>query len=175
MLSLNAIRPVVNIPAMEPFVFDPENDTIGNILGYVCKVIEDTNAFDFMMLVGTKTMRLPISVALEIFLEQLPDALQALRNPSAKEFLLEFYEQGMEMRLIFRKDEENVCLHCEDRRRFVRGQAKSPEIESGTFDARSLESNLLSVATVFLAFSDEFCADIASLPDFLNWRQRLFN
>jgi hypothetical protein len=174
MFSLNALRPVTNIPPRKHFVFEPENDTIGSILGGICEVIEATNAFEFKLVVGTKAVRLPISVELEIYLEQLPNVLQAVRNEKVNEFMFDFYEQGVEMRLIFRKDADNVHLSWEDRRRFVRSGAESPEVNSQTLDLRGLESNLLSVATTFLGFTDEFCAGIANLPDFLNWRLRLY-
>lgn len=89
--------------------YDPELDSIISILSESCEALEPAGVF-VVRGFGYGVWYTDLRTELCIFLEQLPVALQAIQ--ARTNFLIDFYEQGHELRLEFSVDGERYVARC---------------------------------------------------------------
>lgn len=92
--------------------YKDEQDDIRSLLTDLCDVIseEDIALFEVS---GFGDPAWPVTVAtdLPVFLEQLPEAIS--RASAGENFVLDFYEQGVERRLSFQRSSDSYGILCE--------------------------------------------------------------
>ncbi|MCE9669617.1 hypothetical protein LY474_17620 [Myxococcus stipitatus] len=122
---------------------DEELDDVRSILADVCAALSEVGAVDFVAS-GFGQARWPVDVGtdLPVFLEQLPEALDAL--DAGREFTLDFYEQGLERTLRFQPVAGGYRVRCESHTAWK----PAPEVE--VIESRGLRTMLVDVRSRFM-------------------------
>lgn len=89
--------------------YDPELEDIRSILTDICRAIETSGEF---IVSGFGDNKWPVDVGtdLAVFLEQLPDVLNAIRVEADTE--IDFYEQGIERTITLTPDADGYFASC---------------------------------------------------------------
>ena len=112
-IELDVLRDDVKVNAFdrEP-KYDPKYEDVNSLLGDICELLAKDKVFKFRVNgFGDSCWPLDIRTDLCTFLEQLPSAIKALDKDSG-EFDIDFYEQGLERRLVFTIKGGNVLIEC---------------------------------------------------------------
>lgn len=93
--------------------FDPEFDDARSLIGSVCRLLHDSEVANFLVS-GFGDERWPVDVFADLptFLEQIPVGLKAIEVAS-NEFDIEFYEQGIERTISFRRANDVYEMSCQ--------------------------------------------------------------
>jgi hypothetical protein len=134
------------------------------MLAEICDALDDARCLAFRV-DGFGQLPWPVDVRTDLLtvLEQLPDILKSIRNPGVDEFLLDFYEQGIERQVTFRKRGIWVDLRCESRLDWV------PQNDTETIRSAALEVMMRGVARVFIDCVRRLLPSVDANPNFQAW------
>ena len=147
---------------LSPRLYDPDEDDVRSIVMDVCDVLDWSAEF---LIAGFGQARWPVDVRtdLAVFLEQLPDAVQALR--ARERAVIDLYEQGIERTLEFVPQGDRCAVRCVSRTDW----APDPAVEE--MEIKALEDMLLAVRTEFLNALGQLAPSLAAHPWIVEWRQ----
>jgi hypothetical protein len=99
--------------------YDAELDDGSSVIADICEVFENTDNIRFIVS-GFCNDPWPVDcrVDLPVIIEQLPDILRKM-NEDDFNFILDFYEQGIEREINFKSNHDNVILECISRNNWV--------------------------------------------------------
>ncbi|HVJ62690.1 MAG TPA: hypothetical protein VM555_08250 [Tahibacter sp.] len=123
--------------------FDPEFDNIVSILNGTCDALEGTGTFVIEGF-GRGIWPTDLYSDLCIFLEHLPVALIAIE--SKKDFVIEFYEQGLELRLEFFVEGDRYIARCAPMHGVLENSVRPTE----TIDTKTIHQMFRGVMDEFL-------------------------
>jgi hypothetical protein len=95
--------------------YDDALDDVRSLLKDLCVAIAKSNAQFIVDSPETGTWPVDVATDLAVVIEQIPEFLRFLHSPSREAFELDFYEQGIERRIEFRRiglTFEVVCFSC---------------------------------------------------------------
>jgi hypothetical protein len=152
---------------IEPSHYDAELDDIGSIISDVCEALEESGAVKFVVSgFGEARWKVDVATDLATVLEQAAPVAHWLGERGVGEFPLDFYEQGVERRLV---------LAVEDGWLMARGQpmfdaAKwqpTPAVEQ--MPVSDFKDMLLRLVDGFAALALQLAPEHARHPWFLAW------
>ena len=101
------------LPSIQPRVYNECEDDLMAMFIDICEVLADTGAADFRVSgFGQDPWPVDVRTDLPVLLEQLPTAIAASAEPTSG-FILDFYEQGIERRLVFIPSNQEFTVTCE--------------------------------------------------------------
>ncbi|MGX5175285.1 hypothetical protein ACUR5C_14795 [Aliikangiella sp. IMCC44653] len=92
--------------------YDAEFDDVNALLSDICELMQVEGKFSFSVS-GFGDLRWPVDIGTDFctFLEQLPEAFDQIDKDSG-EFEIDFYEQGLERRLVFSITGQDIVIEC---------------------------------------------------------------
>lgn len=143
---------------------DPEFDDYRSILSEVCRQLEETGAISFVVQgFGEMKWRVDVATDLVVILEQLPALFSWASEPEpGSVFNLDFYEQGVERRLVLSPSEENIRVEGIP---VNTGKNRwNPEINTEMIPKITLKIQITKLTTTFLKVAEEICPTSANHP-----------
>ncbi|MET3496457.1 hypothetical protein [Variovorax boronicumulans] len=158
------VRPLLPAAELSPRLYDPDDDDVRSIVMDLCGALDESADF---LIAGFGQARWPVDVRtdLAVFLEQLPDAVQALRARQAA--VIDLYEQGIERTLEFLPPGDRCAVRCISRTDW----APDPEVEE--LDITALDDMLLAVRDEFLKVLAQLAPSVVGHPWIAGWRQAM--
>lgn len=155
--------PVLNMT----FEFDPELKDIITILDEICDRLSDTDKIDFIIK-GFGEERWPVDIwcDLPVLLEQLPEAFENLKK-SKYNFEIDFYEQGVQRKLIINGDINLASIKCKSETEWI------PEPEIIEIEKTKLSRMLKKVFDDFLMISNKVCPALCNEEVFVEWEKNI--
>lgn len=139
-------------------------DEISAVLDALCQHLEESGCVEFSV-GGFGQDRWPVDVRTDLLtlVEQLPALVEAIRE-DALEFELDFFEQGMQRRLVFRRTDRTLVVTCVS----LTGWQPIPINIHLTFDEwRHL---LATLRRAFMHAATACCPQLVAMPSFDAWR-----
>ncbi|MUL36521.1 hypothetical protein [Gloeocapsopsis dulcis] len=154
--------------------FEEVEDVI-EILFVLCKELEESNLVRFRV-EGFGKMPWPVDVRtdFEIVLEQLPDLIKFLDTTEAITGYLDFYEQGIERRLVFNKVGDLVKINCQpfpviNKPSDEPGDSWGQDIQEEPIDITHLKQMICDLIRSFVLIANELCPIWTSHELFQEW------
>ncbi|HZS46968.1 MAG TPA: hypothetical protein VFC63_17975 [Blastocatellia bacterium] len=156
--------------------YEVEGDDFNEMLAITCLKLANSEQFTFEVK-GFGQDPWPVDVRLDMatFLEQITEVLTWLDSGGHEDTELDFYEQGIERKLIFHSEEEKIKINCESRTNWT------PSPSEEWLDKATLNSLFSLFLKRFIESVQEFCQDIAETSIFRDWsaqeciRKRIVN
>lgn len=149
---------------LETPLTEEDRECIDALIGTACDLLHDAGALHFRV-EGFGAGSWPVSVRtdLSVVAQQLADLLAWLRSDTEAGFDLEFWEQGWDRLLHFRRCDDRVVAHC---RSWGRWQ---PEPAEETLPLNELRDMLSEFAAAFCREAEEVSPEIAATRTFRRW------
>lgn len=128
---------------MEPLDFADEPDSYESLVIRACSMLSATDARFHLGGFGSDDWHMDIGYDFSIFIEQLPDLMEALVSHS--EFELSLYSQGIERALTFSQHADLVRIRC------ISGTSWQPNPEVETMTPSDLNAMLFKLGRDFIA------------------------
>lgn len=142
--------------------YDPELDDLGGLLGDVCEILQNSNV-KFVVSGFGQGWSVDVNTDLLVVMEQINSCLQQI-DVAKFDFCLEFYEQGVERRLIFSEsDNEQVKVLCESDTDWV------PCPVEIFVDRETIALMLSRLKSDFVSLAKNICPKLSSHDWFDNW------
>jgi len=166
-LSIELVRTGAPVRPCDEHSYDDELDDVRSAIQDACTKIAASGAARFIVS-GFAAVPWPVDVEtdLAVILEQLPDAMTALRQ--SREFALDFYEQGLERTLCFRPNGSSVDIECVSRHASWTPEHPLVRVEGG-----KLEEMLRAVAVAFIQLLQDACPRLAGHEWLDEWRSQV--
>ena len=143
--------------------YDPVLDDYRSILMELCSGLAEQKAASFSVSgFGDEDWAVSVDVDLAVILEQMPDAISKAER--GEEFSLDFYEQGVQRFLDFKKDLNRYKIKCTS----LTDWKPNPEEEEITTE--HLLEMLRSTLDMFLALAEQLSPDFDKHPWIQAWR-----
>jgi hypothetical protein len=134
----------------------PEFDDYRTILGQICRLLAKTGMVEFHVQgFGEERWRVDVATDLMVILEQLPGLFIWVSKTQSSRHPLDFYEQGVERRLVFSSWGSQVRVDGEPLR--AGHAAWQPSVSTETIDRFALQSQIQVLVTTFLDLSHSIC------------------
>lgn len=146
--------------------YDMDLDNITSILFDVCEFLEDFGKFKVSGF-GQKSWPVTIGTDFAVFLEQLPELIQAVSSGMPAE--IDFYEQGIERVLTLSPKLETYIISCSSRTSW------QPDPQNEHVDQASLILMLSKVQDEFIGFLSAAAPDLIEHPWVKIWINGKFN
>jgi hypothetical protein len=141
--------------------YDPDEDDVRSILMDVCDALEPRSVFAVSGF-GQDVWPVDVKTDLAVFLEQVPDALRAIRERKVAE--IDFYEQGVERSIAFEPAGAKYVATCKT---WSTTWQPHPSIEEISADA--LEQMLLAAREEFMRVLTRMAPGLADHPWIREW------
>ncbi len=128
-----------------------------------CRILADAGCAFQVGGFGRPDWGCDVSYDMSSLVEQLPDLFDGLRSSGAGE--LDFYPQGVERTVAFKRVGDRYELRCTSRTSWT----PSPDVEF--VDAVLLDSMLTKLAYDFASALERASSEIAGLEPFRSWRR----
>ena len=164
-MKLNAITQIGDIQRVvcDARHYDEALDDGRSVIADICETFADTNKIQFIVSgFGSNQWPVDCRFDLPVIIEQLPE----IRRKILKEdfnFVLDFYEQGIERAVSFKKENDNVVLECTSRNDWVPDPCR---IEMRKDNVSSIFNTLHES---FLFLSQYICNDLAKNTLLKEW------
>ena len=149
-----------SMPGLATRAYDPDEDDIRSILTDVCRMIEPRCNF-IVSAFGQDRWPVDVGTDLPVFLEQLPDVLQAVNAGMAT--AIDFYEQGIERSILFSPIDRRYLASC------TSGTAWQPDPSTEYIDREDLERMLLAAREEFMRAFAEAAPNLVAHPWMRHW------
>ncbi|WP_398497949.1 hypothetical protein [Variovorax sp.] len=155
------VAPDLPAGALAACTYDPNDDDVRSILADACEALEGHAEF---LIAGFGQDRWPVDLRtdLAVFLEQMPDALRAVR--SGEEAEIDLYEQGIERTLELQPRGAGYAVRCVSRTDW------QPVPEVDAFEGRAIETMLLGVRDAFLQALARLAPELRTHPWIVEWQ-----
>tara|TARA_R110002111_G_scaffold262866_1_gene342062 strand:+ start:19193 stop:19714 length:522 start_codon:yes stop_codon:yes gene_type:complete len=160
-IDSDSYKSLKNVLKLE--LYDSENYTPA-VISAVCSKLYECKAFTFKLCFGDgDEIELPIDCEFSIFLEQLPDVMNASKNENVHSFIIRFFEQGFNFSVLIQKNDGIYSVsfdtsHCDGIER------KGYEIEFTDF-----ELMLQGIAQDFMNVAIEIFPELSNNKAFKQW------
>lgn len=145
-------------------VYDEALDDIRSLLSDACEILEESQALAFHVEgFGQSDWPVDVSIDLLTIIEQLPALFSWLDSEDAGEFQLDFYEQGMERSLIFKRMNTDVQVTC------ISGTKWPPVPEDEGIGLPHLDYMFGELVRTFVRSVKRICPDVAGHEWFQAW------
>ncbi len=147
-------------------------EDVTGIFALICDALEESNVVRFRVEGFGSPWPVDVRTDLLIVLEQLSELLKFLNSPESTIGYLDFYEQGIERRLVFRKLEDDlVKLNCHKLLEYAGNQEQDwgQELEEEPIKLASLKLMICHLIKSFIAIADELCSTLTSHKFFQEW------
>lgn len=164
-MELKTIIPLNDIKTNEYDIreYDNELDDGRSVISDICEIFADTEKIIFSVSgFGDENWPVDCRFDLPAIIEQLPEIISKINNRDFN-FMLDFYEQGIERKINFINHEEIVNLECISRNDCV------PEPSKIEMRKDNVSTMLLKINKDFLLYSAVLCNDIANHHLFKEW------
>lgn len=153
-----------------------EVEDVKEIFPAICEELEKSNLVRFRV-EGFGELPWPVDVLTDLMtvLEQLSDMLKFVEDSNSSSFCLDFYEQGIERRLIFSHVEKLVRINCRNLVMESNNIANNSKdswgqyIEEDPLTRHNLKSMICNLITTFVSIADEICPTLTSHKCFQEW------
>lgn len=163
-LSLEISKSLEQSPQLN-IIFDcnSQNDNIDAVIQELCEILEQTGVVKFKVAgFGQDNWPVDISVDLVSILEQFPEVIDSIYG-SHYPFQLDFYEQGIQRRLEFEKEDEFIKITC------YSGTSWLPNPRSITLTEKYILSQFLNFKDSFLQAAKKVCPQLSYSDLFSTW------
>ena len=140
--------------------YDPELDDVRSIFTDVTDVAAEQGTFTISGF-GQSQWPVDVWVDLNVVLEQLPQALAAIRLGAS--FEIDFYEQGAQRKVVFTPEEKGYIATC------LSYTTWEPDPAVERLDRESLATMLLAVRDEFMQYVRGCSPDLAQHPLLQAW------
>lgn len=146
--------------------YDDEFDDVSSVIEDACAILGESGAVRFSVS-GFSDTPWPVDVAtdLSVVLEQLPDAIKKARE--GKDFVIDFYEQGIERTLHFHHQGDSTKIECSSRH-----ATWTPSPSSLIVEPAQLEAMLRTLAANFLRSLEEVSPALARHEWIRSWSEQ---
>ena len=156
----------VNNSSLLPLLreYDEELDDINSLLMDLCEIIQDTQEVQFVVSgFGQDFWSVDVWVDLATILEQLPSIFDCIRSKE-KVFELDFYEQGVQRRLICEKMKSDYHIKYYSSTNWI------PNPSLIVIDCKDLESQLINLQKDFVSISTTLYPQLSTNLWFIDWK-----
>lgn len=149
-----------------------ELDTAESQLMAACELIADAGVAEFRLrCCGEQPWPVDVRTDLSVFLEQLPELLQALHEGSPC-FRLQMYEQGIETVLVFTRTGGLLQVRCEP---LLPGGENRWGAHEESLEVRMLVHSVAGVLTTFVQCCERVCPQLFMRAELTDWRRLVEN
>lgn len=151
-IPLNDIKP--NIYDVKEY--DNELDDGRSVIADICEIFADTEKFQFIVSgFGDRQWPVDCRFDLPVIIEQLPEIISKMKNDDFN-FILDFYEQGIEREIKFKCGKDSVSLECISRNSWI------PEPSKIVMEKGEVNKIFNMLHEDFLSYSEILCNDLAN-------------
>jgi hypothetical protein len=151
-IPLNDIKP--NIYDVKEY--DNELDDGRSVIADICEIFADTEKIQFIVSgFGDRQWPVDCRFDLPVIIEQLPEIISKIKNNDFN-FILDFYEQGIEREINFEGDKDSVSLECISRNSWI------PEPSKIVMEKGEVNKIFNMLYEDFLSYSKILCNDLAN-------------
>ncbi|NOU79306.1 hypothetical protein GC101_10475 [Paenibacillus sp. LMG 31459] len=163
-MELTLYKPLESIPKTEYVIPDLELDDAVGILMCICEAFEISQAISFVVGgFGQDNWPVDCRTDLSTVIEQVPAILEKTRA-GIYSFELDFYEQGIERRLLFKEDTNLVKVTCISRTKWV------PHPSSVFMEKAAVSKIFDEIYCDFLDFSSVICEGLVNNTLLNDWK-----
>ena len=142
----------------EERAYDEDLDDYRSVLADICEVFENNNHISFHVSgFGEKEWPVDCRFDLLSIIEQLPQIIEKLHN-KCFDFVLDFYEQGIERTLIFREQLDDVLILCESETNWI------PVPDNIVMNKRQIADVFLNLYSEFNEVANLVCKSLIQHP-----------
>lgn len=147
--------------------YDPKLDDVRSILFDICQVFADSRKIKFNV-EGFGQAHWPVDVSTDLMtvIEQLPDLLDWLDSASIDQFDLDFYEQGIERVLLFKRVNNEIRIACESRTSW------QPDTGEELIQKTAFDTMFTNLANDFIGYAKKLCPNIVRHKWFQEWQRQ---
>ena len=152
-----------------------EVEDVREIFYLICEELENSNIVQFRV-EGFGEVPWPVDVSTDLLtvLEQLSDLLKFLDEPEFKTGNLDFYEQGIQRRIKFRKLGDTIELNCKPFPDINSSGSKpsdpwGQDIEEEPIEKKLLKTMICQILESFVSIANEICPNLTSHKCFQEW------
>ncbi|MEG3838563.1 hypothetical protein QUA46_28600 [Microcoleus sp. MON2_D6] len=153
-----------------------EIEDVKEIFPVICEELEKSNLVRFRV-EGFGELPWPVDVSIDLMtvVEQLSDLLKFVEDSNSSSFCLDFYEQGIERRLIFSHVEKLVKINCRPLVMESSNIANNSKdswgqyIEEEPLTGHNLKSMICNLITTFVSIAHDICPTLTSHKCFQEW------
>ncbi|WP_379157927.1 hypothetical protein [Paenibacillus sp. sgz5001063] len=163
-MELTFEKPLESIPETEYLIPDLELDDSVGILMCICEAFEISQSVSFIV-GGFGQDNWPVDCRTDLctVIEQVPDILEKTRADMYS-FELDFYEQGIERRLLFEEEMNLVKVTCSSRTEWV------PHPSSVFMEKTTVSKIFEEIYCDFLDFSSVICEGLLNNNLLNDWK-----
>ena len=148
-----------------PPQYDEELDDVRSVISDVCEFIADYRCGQFMVSgCGNESWPVDERTDLAVLLEQLPDAIDAVRS-GCSSFVIDFYEQGLERTVIFNRVNSSYDVFCRNNSGSQLFVAPDSVTETNVLEM------FLRLQNVFLEFVERVIPSLSNHPWLTDWKR----
>ncbi len=143
--------------------YSEEEDNVESIISDICDILQEMKVADFIVS-GFGDDKWPVDVRtdLSVILSQVSEVLKAIN--SSKNFVLDFFEQGVERYLSFTDKGNTFLVTCCSFRSHW-----EPEPNQICLDKRIFTQMIIDLKIEFCNASKMICPKLSNHPWFFNW------
>lgn len=166
-LALDAADADLFICDEKSHLYEDDVDDERSVIEDACALLARSSGIRFVV-TGFSYEPWPVDIEtdLPVVLEQLPEAVTALRDN--RNAAIDFYEQGLERVLVLGGQSAAVEIECLSRH--TKWQAHPARI---SIDRKELLAMLVKLGTDFCEILSDACRELAANPWLAEWRRRL--
>ncbi|AEV66851.1 hypothetical protein [Acetivibrio clariflavus] len=143
--------------------YDDELDDGRSIIKDICEIFADTGKILFSVSgFGDENWAVDCSFDLPVIIEQLPEIIRKINNNDYN-FVLDFYEQGIEREIEFIDGVQFVKLICKSRNDW------SPQPSEIEMSKKDICTIFMRLYESFLSLSEVLCRDLINHHLFREW------
>lgn len=147
--------------------YNEEEDDVTTLISDICETLDKSGKVYFRVSgFGQDLWRVDVRTDLPVLLEQLPEAIDAATNEIGSSFTLDFYEQGIERRLVFTPDGDEFVVRCESDTDW------QPDPEEEKIKATRVRKMLLAIRDRFLTVARTAAPEIYKHEWLHDWAKR---
>jgi len=171
-------KPLINEPCESDDEYNfklEEVETIEDLLPEICDQLENSNLVKFRVEgFGELPWSVDVSTDLMIVIEQISDLLKFLDTSEASTGYLDFYEQGIEKRVIFTKVGNLVNINCQpllaiNESPNVNQPAWGQNIAEEPIDKKAIKIMISNLIITFVSIASELCPTLTNHKCFQEW------
>lgn len=164
-MRLEATEPGFQPSGEASYDYDEQLDDVRSVIADACELLAMSEGIAFVVHgFSDQAWSVDVATDLAVVLEQLPEALEALRE--ASDFTIDFYEQGVERALDFHGEGEEIEIECRSGHRTWR-----PDPQTITIRRDELTRMLRRLAEDFCKLLGSVCQELAEHPWLREWKR----
>lgn len=148
----------------EDLVFDLEKDCAWAVISMVCDIFEISGSVKFKVSgFGQNEWPVDCRIDLATVMEQVPEILKKIEL-NQYDFILDFYEQGMERQVTFSPDKDAIMLTCSSRTHWT------PDPVFIHMKREQISRIFKDLYSRFLEVGEILCSDLIQDPLLEEWK-----